>query len=121
MTGRRALLLVLIVILVVAGSTVFFRHVEGWTWLESYFFTVVTLSTVGYGNLIPATALGKIATTVLIFFGIAVVVVAIQQLGQFAIIRKAETRRTLRRAEAERQKRHDRQQARQKPADEDDR
>lgn len=120
MTGRRALPLVLIVALVVTVGTVFFRHVEGWSWLDSYFFTVVTLSTVGYGNLIPMTTLGKIATTVQIFFFIAVVVVAIQQLGQFAIIRSSETRRALRRAEAEHRRRHDRQQARHKRADEDD-
>ena len=46
---------------VVLIGTVFFRLIEGWSWLDSYFFTVVTISTVGYGELVPATAAGKIA------------------------------------------------------------
>jgi len=82
----------------VVTGTVYFRFVEGWSWLDSYFFTVVTLSTVGYGNLVPATAAGKIGTTVLILFGLGVVAVAIQQLGHFAITRQSETRRALREA-----------------------
>jgi len=55
-----------------AAGTVFFRFVEGWSWLDAYFFTAVTVTTVGYGNLVPATALGKIGATVLIFAGIGV-------------------------------------------------
>jgi len=66
---------------IIAGSTVFFHFVEGWSWLDSYFFTVVTISTVGYGSLVPATVLGKLGTTVLIFLGIGVVAVAINFFG----------------------------------------
>ena len=84
------------VLLIVGIGTVYFRHVEGWSWLDAYFFTVVTLSTVGYGNLVPVTAAGKIGTTVMIFFGLGIVAVAIQQLGQFALLDKAEARRSLR-------------------------
>ena len=87
-----------IVAVIVATGTVFFRFVEGWSWLDAYFFTVVTLSTVGYGSLVPATALGKLATTVLIFFGLAVVAVAIQQLGQFALMNRIKAKEKLREA-----------------------
>ncbi|MGR3321305.1 MAG: potassium channel family protein [Pseudooceanicola sp.] len=76
--------------LIVLGGTVFFRTVEGWSWLDSYFFTVVTLSTVGYGSLVPATALGKIGTTVFIFVGLGVFAVAIQQFGTFAMRKREE-------------------------------
>lgn len=84
------------VVLIIFGGTVFFHFVEGWSWLDSYFFTVVTLSTVGYGSLVPATALGKIATTILIFIGLGIVAVAVQRLGHFAITNRAEARRKLR-------------------------
>lgn len=100
MSRRRALGLIGVVALIIAVGTVFFRLVEGWSWLDSYFFTVVTLSTVGYGTIVPATALGKIAATVLIFFGLGVFAVAVQQLGHFAIVRRSETRRALRDARA---------------------
>lgn len=66
---------------VIFTGTVFFRFQEGWSWVDSYFFTVVTISTVGYGSLVPATALGKIGATVLIFTGLGVFAVAIQQIA----------------------------------------
>ena len=74
--------------LVVASGTLFFRLVEGWSWIDSYFFTVVTLSTVGYGNLVPATVLGKIGTTVFIFTGLGIFALAIQQFGHFAFLKR---------------------------------
>ncbi|MEM8731203.1 MAG: potassium channel family protein [Pseudomonadota bacterium] len=66
---------------VIASGMVFFRLVERWTWVDSYYFTVVTISTVGYGDLAPETTLGKIGTTVLIFAGLGVFAVTIQQLA----------------------------------------
>lgn len=75
--------------MLIAAGTVFFHMVEGWSLLDSYFFTVVTLSTVGYGNLVPATALGKFGTTVLIFLGIGVFALAIQHIGDAAVRRRA--------------------------------
>ncbi len=77
-------------VVIVAAGTVFFHFVEGWSWLDSYFFTVVTLSTVGYGSLVPATALGKIGTTVFIFLGLGVFAVAVQQFGLMAMRKRAE-------------------------------
>jgi voltage-gated potassium channel len=72
----------------IVGSTIFFKYVEGWSWIDSYFFTVVTLSTVGYGNLVPETEIGKIATTVLIFAGIGAFALAIQQFATYAVGRE---------------------------------
>lgn len=77
-------------ITVTAISTVFFRYVEGWSWLDSYFFTVVTLSTVGYGNLVPETPHGKIGTTVLIFAGIGAFAFVIQQMASHLMRREVE-------------------------------
>ena len=86
----RAAALLSILILIIVGGTVFFHYVESWSWVDSYFFTVVTLSTVGYGDLVPATVIGRIGTTVLIFLGIGVFAVAIQQFGSFAVHRREE-------------------------------
>ncbi len=96
MIPNRASTLIAVVVMIVVSGTIFFRLVEGWSWLDAYFFTVVTLSTVGYGSLVPATVAGKIGTTVFIFLGLGVVAVAIQQFGHFAIRRHSETRRILR-------------------------
>ena len=91
MTTRfRVVSLLLTVVFIIASGTVFFRWAEGWSWLDSYFFTVVTLSTVGYGSLVPVTALGKIGTTVFIILGLGVFAVAIQQFGLFAMRKREE-------------------------------
>ena len=79
--------------LIIGSGTVFFRYVEGWSWVDAYFFTVVTLSTVGYGNLVPATVIGKIGTTIFIFTGLGVFALTIQQIASFAM-RKREQRET---------------------------
>jgi len=75
---------------IVIAGTIFFHFVEGWGWLDSYFFTVVTLSTVGYGNLVPVTAAGKIGTTIFIIVGLGIFAVAIQQIGSFAMRKREE-------------------------------
>lgn len=57
-------------IMLVIASTIFFRYVEGWNLLNSYYFTIVTIATVGYGDLTPTTNLGKMGATIVIIIGI---------------------------------------------------
>lgn len=93
MNKEAAAVLVAVLVFIISLGTVFFRFVEGWSWIDAYFFTVVTLSTVGYGNLVPATVIGKIATTVLIFVGLGVFAAAIQHFGNMTISRRLRRRR----------------------------
>ncbi|NOD35442.1 two pore domain potassium channel family protein [Ruegeria sp. HKCCD5849] len=57
-------------------ASVFYRFVEGWSWLDSIYFSVVTISTVGFGDFSPETAAGKIFTMVYIIVGLGVFVTA---------------------------------------------
>ena len=66
------MLLALVVSLLVSGTT-FFTLVEGWSVLDSFYFSVTTLTTVGFGDPSPATAAGKIFTIVYIFVGLGVI------------------------------------------------
>lgn len=52
-------------------GTLFFRWVEGWSLIDSLYFTVVTLATVGYGDFSPATTAGKVGAIFLILFGVS--------------------------------------------------
>ena len=76
----RALLLWVAVLLL--GGTIFYRHVEGWSWLDSLYFCVVTLATVGYGDLSPTTTLSKVFTIIYIFIGLSFFVSFINLLAQ---------------------------------------
>jgi voltage-gated potassium channel len=76
----RALLLWVAVLLL--GGTAFYRHVEGWSWLDAFYFCVVTLATVGYGDLSPTTTLAKVFTIIYIFIGLSFFVSFINLLAQ---------------------------------------
>jgi voltage-gated potassium channel Kch len=51
---------------------VFYHVVEKFSWLNAYYFCITTLSTVGYGDITPKTAAGKIFTTFYILVGIGI-------------------------------------------------
>lgn len=65
------LLLIATVGVLVLG-TVFYHYVEGWSWVDAYYFCVVTLATIGYGDFIPQSDFAKLFTTVYIFVGIGI-------------------------------------------------
>jgi voltage-gated potassium channel len=66
------ILFALVVSLLVSGTT-FFTFVENWSVLDAFYFSVTTLTTVGFGDPAPATALGKIFTILYIFVGLGVI------------------------------------------------
>lgn len=54
------------------GSFVY-RHLEGWTWIDSIYFSIITLTTIGYGDFSPQTNAGKIFTIFYIIIGIGII------------------------------------------------
>lgn len=76
---RGAVQLALVLILI---ATVFYWFVEGWPLLDAAYFSVVTIATVGYGDIAPRTTLGKIFTIGYIFSGIGIFVAAATALAQ---------------------------------------
>ncbi len=60
-------------IIIVAVGGFFYHQVEGWSWLDSYYFTIITLTTVGYGDFSPQTDLGKLFTMLYVILGIGII------------------------------------------------
>lgn len=46
----------------IACATIFYRWAEGWNLIDAAYFSVITISTVGYGDFAPQTVLGKLFT-----------------------------------------------------------
>ncbi len=74
-----------LMLIVLSVGTLFYHEAEGWGWLDSLFFSVTTLTTVGYGNLVPHTAIGKIFTIAYLFVGIGVLLGFINFVADHAI------------------------------------
>jgi len=65
-------LLFLTAFILISGM-LFYHEVEHWSMLDGLYFSVTTLTTVGFGDLTPHTAGGKIFTIIYIFIGIGVI------------------------------------------------
>lgn len=55
------------------GGVLFYTRVEKWSVLNAVYFCVVTLATVGYGDITPTTDAGKIFTMFYIIVGLAII------------------------------------------------
>ncbi len=69
---RRTRPIFLYVALMIAIGAVIYHYLEGWSWVDSVYFVVITLTTIGYGDFTPTTPLTKLVT---IFFGLNGVII----------------------------------------------
>jgi len=65
--------LVASIIILSVVSTYFYSFVEGWAFVDAFYFTISTITTVGYGDFVPTTSLSKLFTSGIAFIGIAMV------------------------------------------------
>lgn len=59
-------------VLVMAAGTVAYHFIEGWSWVDSFYFSAVAGSTVGFGDLTPTSDGAKLFTVLYIFSSIAI-------------------------------------------------
>jgi voltage-gated potassium channel Kch len=74
----------------VLTGTLFYWRFEDWTVIEALYFCVVTLTTVGYGDLHPTTAGTQIFTIVYILTGFGVLVALLTSVAQQYLAQKVE-------------------------------
>ncbi len=74
-------LFVLVVLLLGAGTTVY-HYVESFNWIDSFYFSSMTLTTVGYGDLFPVTTFGKIFTVFYVFIGLGIILAFVNLLAK---------------------------------------
>ena len=59
-------------VLILAIATGFYRLAEGWSWVDSFYFSATTLTTIGHAELLPSSDFSKIFTVLLVFIGVTV-------------------------------------------------
>lgn len=61
-------------------GTIVYHHLEGWGYIDSLYFSIITLTTIGYGDFFPQTTEGKLFTIFYIFLGIGIILAFINTL-----------------------------------------
>lgn len=86
---RKFRVIVAAVILMLSIGTVSYHFIEGWSWLDSLYFCVVSLATVGYGDIAPVTDLGKLFTIFYLVIGISIFAVFANTLIRSQVARRS--------------------------------
>ncbi|MDF1536263.1 MAG: potassium channel protein [bacterium] len=77
--------------LVIGGGTLGYMVVEGWGVLDSFYMTVLTLSTVGYGEVHPLSYAGKFLSILVIVMGVGSAGFALGTAGNLMIEERIKT------------------------------
>ena len=77
--------LLLTVVGLLGSGTLVYHHYEGWSVLDSLYFSVITLTTVGYGDLSPTRPGTKIFTMVFIIVGIGILLALVNMIAKHAL------------------------------------
>jgi voltage-gated potassium channel len=84
-----------LVVLTLAAGTAFYWDVEEWSVLDSFYFSAITLATVGYGDLVPTTPGGKLFTVFYVFAGVGIILAFVQTVARASVARRDNTRAML--------------------------
>jgi voltage-gated potassium channel len=68
---------------IVAVGTIAYALLEGWSPVDSLYFSVVTLATVGYGDLHPTTVAGKLFTVIYILSGLGIIAAFVSEIPKY--------------------------------------
>jgi voltage-gated potassium channel len=82
---RKLLQLTLLVLMTLLAGTAGYVVIEGWHWFDGLYMTVITLATIGYGEVHPLDTPGRVFTILLILFGSAGLVYAATSLASLVI------------------------------------
>lgn len=80
-TMKLAMVFLILIFLIVLG-TVFFHTIENFGWYNSFYFTVATLTTVGYGDFTPVTNVGKIFASFYMLVNIPIMLYAFSVIAE---------------------------------------
>jgi voltage-gated potassium channel len=83
MRGLRNLRIIVLALAVLTIlGTAGFHHIEGWSWFDSFYMVLTTVTSIGYGEIHPLSNTGRIFNSVLICVGVLLLFLAIGSFTQ---------------------------------------
>ncbi|MBI2690487.1 MAG: two pore domain potassium channel family protein [Solirubrobacterales bacterium] len=79
--------------LLLLTGVIFYMLIEKWTFVDALYFSVTTLTTVGFGNPAPSTDLGKLFTVFFVLSGVGMFLAVINAVGKAAVQAQLESPR----------------------------
>ncbi len=83
--GRRFLRVLFIFFFIIAFGIAGYMAIEGWPFLDALYMTVITISTVGYAEVHPLSAAGRIFGIILIIVGVGGMLYALTSFVQYFV------------------------------------
>ena len=77
--------------LLLSAGVIFYMIVEKWTFVDALYFSVTTLTTVGFGNPAPSTDLGKLFTVFFVLSGVGMFLAVINAVGKAAVLAQVQS------------------------------
>jgi len=87
-SGTKLKLYLAILVFIIGVGTVVFAKLENLSLLDAFYFSIVTIATVGYGDIHPSTAIGKLVAVALIIVGVGTFLEVIAGITQIMIKRR---------------------------------
>ena len=87
---RETFVIIFSLLVVLMSGTTVFMWIEDWHLIDALYFTTATLTTVGFGDVVPVTLEGKIFGIVYMWIGVTVAVYSIAYIGGHLIKHRVE-------------------------------
>lgn len=85
MLKKKLLVVFILLLFILALGTLGYRMIEGWGIIDSFYTTVTTISTVGYGDFAPVTWQGRLFTVFLVLIGVGTMLYAVSMLAEVMV------------------------------------
>lgn len=85
-------IVIYILVFIFVSGTIAFHIIEGWSWIDSFYFLSMTVTTVGYGDLTPTTTIAKLLTVIYSFVSIGLILMVLQAFSKHYIEKRYEKR-----------------------------
>jgi len=85
MSQKRLFLAFILALLVISFGTVGYMYIEGWSFLDSLYMTIITIATVGFREVGPPSPQGMVFTIILILVGMGFLLFSVSTFTAFLV------------------------------------